>query len=155
MSCALQQPPCSHSTVLCSLLYARSAPSALHNSLLSRLWEISRPLTSTSLLTLVRALANRAPGGEHEQLRASLEGVARVFNLTMHLPAFSLVFLTAPAPQLVLDVAVFIAQVSAWKRGVLFTFLVLSCSSLCTRSRLVGSTRGRDTCGGRVASGMA
>jgi CCR4-NOT transcription complex subunit 1 len=87
---------------------ARVPPTALQQSILTRLWETSCPLAATSLLALVRGIANRA-GNEHEQLRTSMEGVARVVALVQHLPDFAAVLLSAPAPQLVLEVAAYCA----------------------------------------------
>lgn len=86
----------------------RSPPGILQASLLARLWETSRALAASSLLALVRGIANRA-GGDHEQLRTSLEGVARVVGLTLHLPDFASVLLSAPAPQLAVEVAVYLS----------------------------------------------
>ena len=79
-------------------------------SLILRIWEISRFLASTTLLTLVRALSGRA-GNDHEQFRVAIEGVSRALNLTSHISQFSLVFLSGSAPQLLMDVAVYVAQV--------------------------------------------
>jgi len=87
----------------------RMAPSPLQTNILVRLWDISRPLTATSLLALVRGIANRVMG-EHEQFRTSMEGVARVVGMTMNLADFVTVLLSAPAPQLAIEVAVYFAQ---------------------------------------------
>lgn len=84
----------------------RIAPSPLQQSILHRLWDTSRALAATSLLALVRGIANRA-GGDHEQLRTSMEGVARVVALTIALQDFATVLLSAPAPQLAIEVAVY------------------------------------------------
>lgn len=93
-----------------SLLAApvRVPPSALQDAVLLRLWDTSRALAATSLLALVRGIANRA-GSEHDQLRTSVEGVARVVNLTMRLPDLVTVLLSAPAPQLAIEVAVYLS----------------------------------------------
>jgi hypothetical protein len=84
----------------------RIPPSMLQATLLQRLWVTSRALAATSLLALLRGIANRA-GSEHEQLRTSTEGVARVVALTMHLSEFATTLLSAPAPQLAIEVAVY------------------------------------------------
>jgi hypothetical protein len=44
-------------------------------------------------------------------LRASLECVARVVSLTSQLPGSALSLLSAPTPQLTLEVAIYVAQV--------------------------------------------
>jgi hypothetical protein len=109
----------------CCPVFFCSLPSAFYSTLLSRLWEISRPLVSTTLLALGHALATRNGGNELEQLRSSFECVSRVVALTAPLPGSSVALLSSPTPQLTLEVAVYVAQASAN----IFLNLLLSMSS--------------------------
>ena len=89
----------------------RMAPTQQQASLLQRLWDTSRVLAAHSLLALARGIANRGGNGnEVESLRLSIEGVARVVSLTMHLPDFAHVLLSAPVPMLAIECAVFFSM---------------------------------------------
>ena len=55
--------------------------SRIQAALLQRLWEVSRALTTHSLLALVRGIAHRSGNGsELESLRNSIKGIERVIN---------------------------------------------------------------------------
>jgi hypothetical protein len=88
-----------------------TAPTPLQTALLARLWDVSRACTATSLLALVRGFATqRAGANEYDALRISIEGVRRLVVLTSALPDFVTTLMSAPAPQLSVEVAAYLAQ---------------------------------------------
>ena len=94
-------------TTRCGFVALIGAPNAGNSTLMNALVGAKVTIVSRKVQTtraLVRGIANRA-GSEHDQLRVSLEGVARVVGLTLHLPEFALTLLCAPAPQLAADAA--------------------------------------------------
>jgi len=112
----------------------------LQRSVLSRLWEISRPLTTTALFNLARALANRAVG-EHEQLCENFINIGRIIDRCSILSNFPYFALTAPAPQLSMEVAVYFAMAApeveariASELGTMFVAEVTNASGVTQKS---------------------
>jgi hypothetical protein len=83
------------------------APTPQQLAVLARLWDTSRPLAATALLALARGLLAVA-SAESDQLRFCMDGVSRVVLLSLSLPDFATVLLSAPAPQLAIEVAVYL-----------------------------------------------